>query len=89
MDETGYSEFRDAVRQLAADLLSNEILVAEQADGNREQTLLFYGHAEVGGDTVAVLNDHSREVSVLCSTLLSASALSRRAAWNLILTALH
>lgn len=88
MDKDDLSEFRDEVKRLAADLLTNETLVAEQVAGSREQILLFYGHAGIGGDTIGLLNDPSPRVPALCSSLLSASASNRRAVWNFILKAL-
>lgn len=88
MNETDRAELSDEVKRLAADLLSNETLVAEEVAGSQEQTLLFYGHTGIGGDTIGLLNDPSPGVSDLCSSLLSASASNRRAVWNFILKAL-
>jgi hypothetical protein len=120
MNEAELSGFKDEIKRLALDLLSNETLVVKQtgpnsiqgrerdsaptSELNGEQTniqgntpgagqsnepeILFYSRAGIGGDTTALLNDPSAGVSALCSSLLSASAVNRRAVWNFILKAL-
>ncbi len=88
MDEADLSEFRDEIKRLTPDLLSNEILVTERSDRSTMQKILFYGHAEIGGDTITVLNDPSPVVSELYSSLLRTSAANRRAVWSFILNAL-
>lgn len=88
MNETDRTELSDEVKRLAMDLLSNETLVVRQTAGNTEQEVLFYGRAEIGGDTVTIVNDGSSAIARLCSSLLAASAVNRQASWNFICKAL-
>jgi len=92
MDETDLSEFKDEVKRLALDLISNETLVVKHTDQNstngNEQEILFYGRAGIGGDTITLLNNASPVIAELCRCLLSASAVNRQASWNFILKAL-
>ena len=59
-------------------------------DGEQEggQEILFYGRAEIGGDTVTIVNDGSSAIARLCSSLLTSSAVNRKAGWSFILKAL-
>ena len=96
MDQTDLSEFKDEVKRLAPDLLSNETLVVKQTDQNSTQgteqsselEVLFYGQAEIGGDTITLLNDASPLIAELCRCLLSASSVNRQASWTFICKAL-
>ena len=86
--ETDRAELSEEVKRLAMDLLSNETLVVKQSAEGKEQEVLFYGRAEIGGDTVTILNDASPLIAELCSSLLAVSAVNRQAGWNFILKAL-
>jgi len=88
MNETDRTELSDEVKRLAMDLLSNETLVIKQTSGSTAQEVLFYGRAEIGGDTVSFVNDGSPDIARLCSSLLRASTVNRQAGWNFILKAL-
>jgi len=88
MDESDLSEFKDEVKRLALDLLSNETLVLKQAPQGNEQEVLFYGRAGISGDAITILNDASPVIAALCRCLLSASAVNRQASWNFICKAL-
>ena len=55
---------------------------------SNEMEILFYGRAEIGGDTITLLNNASPVIADLCRCLLSASAANRQASWNFILKAL-
>ena len=88
MNETERTELSDEVKRLAMDLLSNETLVVRQTAGSTGQEILFYGRAEIGGDTVTIVNDGSSAIARLCSSLLAASAVNRQACWNFICKAL-
>lgn len=88
MNETERTELSDEVKRLAMDLLSNETLVVRQTTGSTGQEVLFYGRAEIGGDTVSIVNDGSPDIARLCSSLLKVSTVNRQAGRNFICKAL-
>ncbi len=85
------------VRQAARNSTQGSTQNIEQSDGQGrdqdsgqggEQEVLFYGRTEIGGDMVTIVNDGSPDIARLCSSLLTASAVNRKAGWNFILKAL-
>jgi hypothetical protein len=89
MDEADLSEFKDEIKPLAPDLLGQKTLVTERSDRSTMRKILFYGHAEIGGDMLTVLNNPSPLFTELCNSLLQASAVNQWAVWNFILNALR
>lgn len=89
MDESDLSESKDEIKRLAPDLFSQQTLATERSDRSTMQKILFYGHAEIGGDRLTVLNNPSPLFTELCNSLLQASAVNEWAVWNFILNALR
>lgn len=79
-------DLRESVKQLVADLGTNEVAILRKDENNRA-TVISYVRIELEGDALQVINT-SEDTSILHNALVNAAMDNRRALWNFISKAL-